>query len=225
MYSEKDYLESIDAIAEESGKEVKKARLVINNYFLPQFEKVTSLKKWAFDGMTAEGDVSEPISTGNKIIIAQLDNSIAKGAPEFEDAKQMMYGAAFKHKKAEVYKEKMQGGNLEQIAQTVGSNVQTGDIKFSSNTIVGGGGNEPKVVGIACGLEAGEKTEPIEGEVGVYVIEIISVNAAPETSDLSAQKQSLTRTRRGLVDGGVFNALREKADVQDNRRRLEYNMD
>lgn len=225
MYSDKDYLESIDAIAKEANKEVKKARLVINSYFLPQFEKVSSIKKWAFDGMTSEGDVSEPISTGNKIIIAELSNKISEGAPDFEDAKQMMYGEAFKKKKAKVYMEKMQGDNLEQIAQNVESTVLTGDIKFSSNTIVGGGGNEPKVVGMACALEAGQKTAPIEGEVGIYVVEIVSVNTAPETSDLSAQKKSLTQKRRGMVDAGVFNALQEKAEVEDNRRRLEYNMD
>lgn len=226
MYAEKEYLETIDAIAEQTGKPVKNARLVIDNYSLPQFEKVSSLKKWAFDGITSEGDISEPISTGNKIVIAQLDLSIAKGVPSFEAAKTAMKSDAIKHKKAQKYMAMLEGvSSIDEAANKVGTKVLTNDLKFNTNTVAGGGGNEPEVVGTVFYLEQGKISAPIEGNTGVYVVEVTAINQAPETSDLTAQKESLTQEKRRVVDASVYGALLKKADVQDNRRKLEYNME
>src|SRR5690606_3887823 len=131
------------------------------------------------------------------------------------------------HKKALKYIEIMNknAGNLNGIASSVNEQVLNADLKFSSNTIAGGGGNEPELIGKIFAIqEDGVMTKAIEGETGIYVIEIVSTTAAPETSDLTIQKEELTQQKRAQVDAGVFNALLKKADVKDNRRIIDYDM-
>ena len=45
---------------------------------------------------------------------------------------------------------------------------------------------EPLVIGTAFGLAEGETSEPIEGNTGVYVVEVTKVTPAPVMSSYQA---------------------------------------
>ena len=101
--------------------------------------------------------------------------------------------------------------------------IMNAQLTFGSNAIPGGGSNEAEVIGkLFTNIPVGSMTVPIQGKNGVYVCIIDGITPAPETTDYSAQKDYLTQSRRGSSDNLVIRALREKADVQDNRRKIEY---
>jgi peptidyl-prolyl cis-trans isomerase D len=154
-----------------------------------------------------------------------LSNIIPEGAPEFEDVKDQMRFPALKDKQAKIYIEKMSGKNsLEEVAKVVkNGQILSAEVYFASNVIQGGGGNEPEVIGkLFTKIPTGSMTKPIKGSTGVYVVIVESETKAPETTDYSLNRTNMQLARAGAADGLVIKALREKADIKDNRRRIEF---
>jgi peptidyl-prolyl cis-trans isomerase D len=91
-----------------------------------------------------------------------------------------------------------------------------------NNTTLSGAGVEPKVVGAAFGLSEGETSKPIDGEKGVYVIEVTKVNDATALDNYTAIMNRLNSERRNLVQSKVYQALEKAADIEDNRANTVY---
>ncbi|MBD3636130.1 MAG: peptidylprolyl isomerase [Crocinitomicaceae bacterium] len=213
-------------MAADSNLAVMNSRIWINQNYITGINKPKKVMKFAFGRNAMEGDISDPILDGDKYVVAYLTNVIEEGVPEFEDVKDQMRFPALKEKQAKIYMEKMAGkSSLEEVVQVVHKGqILTADVSFGANVIAGGGGNEPEIVGSLYRdeLEVGFMTVPLKGRTGVYVCILDGITKAPETSDYSLQKTSLTQARRGSADNLVIRALREAADVQDNRRKIEY---
>lgn len=210
--------------ARDSGLMINPTRVWMNNNFVMGLNHSDRIMRFAFNKNTQEKAISDPILDDDKYVVAYLSNIIPEGAPEFEDVKDQMRYPALKDKQAKVYMEKMAGKtSLEEVAKVVkNGQVLTAEVYFASNVIQGGGGNEPEVIGkLFTKIPTGSMTKPIQGKTGVYVIIIESETQAPETTDYTMTRFSLTTARAGAADGLVIRALREKADVKDNRRRIE----
>jgi hypothetical protein len=57
----------------------------------------------------------------------------------------------------------------------------------------------------------------LKGESGVYVIQVKSSTKAPATTNFQAEKDQLTQSLAGQVEGQAMGGLRKKAAVVDNR--------
>lgn len=187
---------------------------------------VNAIKKFTFAKDAMEGDVSDPIYDNGSYKVAVLSNKIGEGVPDFEDVKEQMRFPALRDKQAKVYMEKMGGTqNLQEVvAKMPELRIQTVNVNFNVNTIQGGGGNEPEVVGSIYAVpadKAGAMLRPIQGVSGVYVIIVDEIIPAPETTDYTADQISLRVGRQANADNLVIRALREKADVIDNRERID----
>ncbi|MBI3135772.1 MAG: peptidylprolyl isomerase [Bacteroidetes bacterium] len=210
--------------ARDSNFTINPTRVWLSNNFVMGINKSERILRFAFNKDAQEKTISDPILDDDKYVVAYLSNIIPEGAPEFEDVKDQMRYPALKDKQAKVYMEKMAGKNsLEEIIPVMkNGQIVTAEVYFSSNVIQGGGGNEPEVIGkLFTKIPTGSMTKPIKGNTGVYVIIIESETQAPETTDYSVSRNNLLAARAGSADGLVIRALREKADVIDNRRRLE----
>jgi hypothetical protein len=51
----------------------------------------------------------------------------------------------------------------------------------------------------------------------VYVLVVDKVTPAPEPKDYIQQKMRLTQTYQGKIDQQLYNVLKEKAEIKDNR--------
>jgi peptidyl-prolyl cis-trans isomerase D len=213
-------------MAEDSSLTVMNSRVWINQSYITGIEKPKRMMKFAFGKNALEGDISDPILDGSNYIVAYLSNVIEEGEPEFEDVKEQMRLPALKDKQAKVYADKMANKSSlqEVVAETHNGQILNAQLTFGANAIAGGGGNEPEVIGSIFReeLQQGYMTVPIKGKAGVYVCIIDGITPAPETTDYSLQHDYLMQARRGSADNLVIRALREKADVQDNRRKREY---
>jgi peptidyl-prolyl cis-trans isomerase D len=217
---------AFNTVAIEKGLTVKNSNLSMKYASAIGFDKVELIKKFSFAKDAANDDISDPILDGGSYKVAILKNTMAQGVPNFEGVKNQMRYAAKKEKQAKFYMDALSGtSNLQELTAIFPElKIQNAILTYNINTITGGGGNEPEAVGAIFSLandKVGSMLMPIEGVTGVYVVIVDEILAAPETTDFTADKLSLTTTRASGVDQAVIKALREKANVIDNRSKID----
>lgn len=190
---------------------------------IPGIESPRELVRWAF--RAKKDEVSKAFEFGNKFVVAKVAGIKEKGFASLEDVKQSVTEAVIKELKANQLTEKLNsymtaGITLDQLSQKTGQMILNADgISFSSPYIKGMG-MEPEVVGALFAMKAGQLSKPIKGETGVYVILAETFNEPPAAADFSANKKSLMQSLGSRSTYEVFNALKEKANVEDRRGKF-----
>ncbi len=161
---------------------------------------------------------SAPIKDKDKFIIAVVSKVKSKGVPSFEDIEETIKIKVIEEKKAKRFMSSMSKGNLTKIAQRVKGEVKKAEVTFASPQIQDAG-FEPEVVGaIFSALKAGQKTLPIKGRNGVYVVRVDKVKKAPATKSYKEEQKALMATMKSSAGNLAKAALIDKANVVDNRR-------
>ncbi|MEO8961668.1 MAG: peptidylprolyl isomerase, partial [Ginsengibacter sp.] len=89
--------------------------------------------------------------------------------------------------------------------------------------IINGIGNEPKVAGAAFNKAYQSKPSPaFPGNTGVFVIKVNSISSKPAPSPeiLKLQNNEMINREIQSASGQSFNALKQIADIKDNRSRF-----
>jgi peptidyl-prolyl cis-trans isomerase D len=171
---------------------------------------------WAFNEETEVGDISR-FNVSQGYVIVQLTRKDPKGLKSIAESSAEVTPILRNKKKAEQIKNSATGSTLQEIAASQNVTVQTASAMTMSAPTIPGAGNEPKVVGAAFGKNAGEETGLIEGNTGVFKIRVTAVNKAPDLENYASYANQLnTGVAQGL-NTSVFNALKESADIEDNR--------
>ena len=172
--------------------------------------------KWSFESGTSVGDIKrfEVPNVGN--VIARLKKINEKGLMTVEEAKPMVEMTIKNKKKAEKIIAKMSGTSLEAIAKANKTSVQSVTGVTVENAMIPNVGMESKVVGTAFGTAANKVSAPVEGFSGVFVVKTKSVTKAPK---LQKYDDYIAKFKANAAQntGRVLPALREKADIKDNR--------
>ena len=174
---------------------------------------------WAY--RSEAGEVSNPILTPDFYIVAHLDAATKAGVPELENVRDEMREGAMNEAKGELYAEKMDGANLEDIAAAVGETVKTGrDLSIKFPTVRGSGAStEPKVAGAALAIPVGSMSSPIVGTHGVWVIAPQNVTEAGSKDSYLEEQSTLASRARTNFPFTVLNTMQKAAGVEDNRRQ------
>ena len=213
--------ESLLAAAEEAGYATGEA-----NSIAPSARSIAGLREageivsWAY--RSEEGEVSNPILTSEFYIVAHLDAVTAAGVPELEDVEEEMREGATNEAKGKLYAEKMDGANLQAIAEAVGETVKTGrDLSIKFPTVRGSNAStEPKVAGAALAIPVGSMSSPIVGNHGVWVIAPQSVTEAGSKDSYLDEQSTLATRARTNFPFTVLSTMQKAAGVEDNRRQL-----
>ncbi len=175
--------------------------------------------RWAFNSDTNVGDVKrfEVANVGN--VIVKLKKVYEKGLLAVSDARPSVEPLLKNKKKAEKIKAKMTGSSLDAIAKASAVTVQQATDIVLQNPVLPGAGAEPKVVGTALAIGINKMSAPIEGNAGVYVVRTKTfVKAlALKTHEVYVNK---LKTQTGSYAGRVLQALKEDADIVDNRSQF-----
>ena len=91
-------------------------------------------------------------------------------------------------------------------------------LSFSSNSIPDG--FEPNVVGAFYGTEEGQVSKPVVGNSGVYVVSTEGIKKSAAPKDFTALKKQLEGQLHPRANFEVFNALKELAEIEDNRSKF-----
>ncbi|MFK8037347.1 MAG: peptidylprolyl isomerase [Crocinitomicaceae bacterium] len=211
-------------LAKENGLIASYVKMYLSSRYVTGFKDHQKIQKFAFSLDSEVGDISTPIFDDSKIKVAYLESKIEMGVPSFEAVKSQMRTPALREKQAAFYIDLMSGiKNINEVAQTIpNGKVQQATVTFGPATIAGVGGKENKVVGSIFSLSKeneGAMLKPIQGEAGVFLIVLNQINevAMPEGYDLTSERFAEISTRVNNVDGNVMKALRDKADIKDNR--------
>jgi len=183
-------------------------------------ENPRALVRWAFK--SEKGALSEVFEFGNMFVIGIITAVREEGHTEIEEIRAELETAAIKEKKAELFMQEMEAagaGDIQTIANTLALPVEVKDnIQFSAAAITGLG-REQAMLGTIGGMVVGDISRPIKGDQGVYVIYLDSRNeVATPTNRNNATLLNTSLSSR--VDYEVFEALKEKAEIEDNRAQF-----
>lgn len=214
------------------AEEAKKAGLTVEHAdnitpmqgYLPNLETPREVIKWAFKA--EKGDLTDKVyELDNQYVIAKLTNIRPKGQLSLEDVKKEIEPAVLNKVKATKLAKKLndalQGAkSIDQIAQKVGKTPKAEQNIVFANPILPGVAQENKVVGTVFGLQPKQLSKPIEGNQGVYVVQVTDFVNPPALDKVDQQKQQVRQQLRQRASNQSFQALLDKADIKDNRVRF-----
>ena len=130
-----------------------------------------------------------------------------------------MKSEVIKDKKAAQLIEKAKGVNTIEAAKAKGANVSdVNQVTFSAPVFVPAtGASEPALSGAVATTAKGKfSAEPVKGNAGVYLFQVVEKTKRPNKFDAKAQEQRLHQKAMQYA-GGFTNELYQKANVVDNR--------
>jgi len=211
-----------NALAKERELTVKPITFNELDENIPGLGSQREVVRWAFDDDTDTGEFKNFAISNFGFIVAKLVEKKEKGLMSTEDASITALPEIREEKKAKMIREKITGTTLADISKNQGQSIKTAAAITIKNTTLSGAGVEPKVVGAAFGLAQGETSKPIDGEKGVYVVEVTKVNEATKLDNYTAIMNRLNTERRNKVQTKVFTALENAAEIEDNRAKTVY---
>lgn len=209
-------------LAEERELAVKPITFKELDENMPGLGSQRQVVRWAFEEGTAIGDYKNFPISGFGFIVAKLVEKNEKGLMSVEDASITALPEIRKEKKAKMIREKITATTVDEIAKNQGQSPRTAAALTLKNTTLSGAGVEPKVIGAAFGLEQGKTSKLIDGEKGVYVIEVTKVTDATKLDNYTSIMNRLNTTLRNSVQGKVYQALESASDIEDNRAKTVY---
>ncbi|WJJ96264.1 peptidylprolyl isomerase [Algibacter luteus] len=172
--------------------------------------------RWAFEEDVEVGDIKR-FNIPNGYVIAQLVAKHEKGLMSVEDATARVLPIVRKEKKAKLIKDRVSATTLDALATAEKTSVRTASGINMKNPTISGAGREPLVVGAAFGLKEGETSGLIEGANGVYMVQVTKVTPAVELDNYQAAANRVEQQKASAVNTKLYNALKEAAEIEDNR--------
>ncbi len=171
---------------------------------------------WGFNEETEVGDVRR-FNVPQGYVIAQLTRRNPKGLMSVSEASILVTPILRNKKKAERIIAASTGSTLQEIAASHNVTVQNASAITMAAPTIPEAGNEPKVVGAAFGKKAGEETDFIRGNAGVFKVRVLAVNPAPELENYASYANKMNVNVTQNLNTNLVKALKETADIEDNR--------
>ncbi|HLV15655.1 MAG TPA: peptidylprolyl isomerase [Xanthomarina sp.] len=208
---------NFEAVAQEKDLNVRPVNgIKILDENIPGLGNQRSLVRWAFEDGTKVGSVKRFNLNGGYAVV-QITASNAEGLMNTEQASVTALPAIRKEKKAKLIKDRISATTLEAVAAAEGKTVQTALAINMKNPTISGAGKEGVVVGTAFGLKEGETSKLIEGERGVYMIQVTKRTPVAELDNYQGFANQVGTAKAGNVNAKLYNALKEASEIEDNR--------
>ncbi len=194
-----------------------------NDKNIPGLEQSRELIRWVYKA--EKGEVSKTFTVGEKYLIAHLIGIKEKGVLPLDEVRPQVTAAVIKQKKADILIDKFNkqtagATTIEAVSQKMSAPMTDADNASFSNTYLPTVGNEPRVIGTAFALKQGELSKPIKGENGVFVIAVKSFTEPASVNNYESNRKQMLDLRKGRSEYEVFDALKEKANIEDNRGKF-----
>ena len=213
--------EALEAAAQEAGMTV-----------VPQFnltevtDKVGQLKssrpivRWAFEAK--EGQVSDVFECGQQFIVAALTEVNDGEYRPLEAVRAELTYEATNNAKAKYIKKQLKGvETLEAAAEVLGQKVQNVERVSLSDSRFGNAGMEPAVIGEVLALGENEVSEPVQGNMGVFMVKRGAANNAAESAFNAESEKAQLASRFSYLPYQALQIVEDKADVTDNRANFQ----
>lgn len=213
---------NIDAFrsnADHEGLSLRTANLHRNDHRMANLDNSRQIVRWAY--RAKRGEISEIFELDEQFIIAIISGLHKEGVAPFDEVKNVIMRNVLNEKKAEyliakINEAKAGASTLQTIADKLLTEVKEAKSVTYSSYSIPTVGVEPNLQAAMVCLDNQQISEPIEGLSGVYVIQLMSVDKTTDV-DLARERIVLQRTNMSRAGYQVFSAIREAADIEDNR--------
>lgn len=216
---------------ESLAKKIKK-NVVETMYFDTQMPVLGSQSLTNFAFSNEVGAISEPMELKYYgIVVAQVTGVREAGLVPFEDLKEELTKQLLVKKKMKLLKDKAfamyqklkNSDRLFAVSQ-IDPTIEVKSVaKVRNNGLVDGAGNEPALTQKAMLAPLNKINEPVQGESGWYIYQVIQRTDA-DLKGFPKAKRDLQMTLSSQAASSAysqwFNALKDKADIKDNRGKL-----
>ncbi|MFO0320862.1 MAG: SurA N-terminal domain-containing protein [Bacteroidota bacterium] len=184
-----------------------------------------SLVQWIYKAK--KGDVSDAIEFKDRFIVANLVSVKDKGIAPLEEVLDEVKPKAIRDKKAELFisEFKTKVGNsssIENIGLKMGLNVEKAEgldfVAYNVSNI----GREDALVGTASALKFNAISKPIKGDNGVFILKVDKEEEIQLPKEFKAKQKELEQTNAYQVESEVYEALKEKANIDDHRGKFGF---
>jgi peptidyl-prolyl cis-trans isomerase D len=184
-------------------------------------ENAREVVRWAYGAKKEE--VSPVFQIGERYIVAILTKIKEKGTLPLEEVREQVEKEAKKELKAQKFIAEFEANmksasTLEQIAQKMNLQIENASNQSFLNGVLGSYGREAGVVGSAFGTKAKVLSKPTKGDNAVFVY-IVTDFTEPQasTDNYKSNVTTVGNSVKQRVDYEIFDALKEKADIEDRR--------
>jgi len=183
---------------------------------LPGLGSQRNVVQWAFNDDTALGDIKR-FDINNGYAVVQVTGRYKEGVMAPEDASLTVLPILRKERKAAQIIAANMGKAMDAFASDNNVSVATASALTVKSPTIPGAGREAAVVGSAYGLAQGETSGLLEGNTGVFMIELTKRTEAPSLENYSTYANTLRSNAANRVNAAVYNALKEGAEIEDKR--------
>jgi len=192
---------------------------------LPGLEGAKDLVRWVYKAK--KGDVSPVFEFKDRFVVANLVSVKEKGIAPLEDVKDEVTVKAIREKKAETFIKEFEtkagsSKSIDDIASKMGLTPEKADNLTFSAYNVAAIGREDALIGTATAMKTGATSKAIKGDNGVFVVSVASVTEAVLPKDFKGKQLEIERMNSGRVDYEMFDALKEKANIEDHRGKFDF---
>ena len=192
---------------------------------LPGLEGAKDLVRWVYKAK--KGEVSPVFEFKDRFIVAQLAEVKEKGIAPLEDVKEEVTAKAIRDKKAETFIKEFEtkagaSKSIDDIASKMGLTAEKADNLTFSAYNVAAIGREDALIGTATSMKTGATSKATKGDNGVFVVSVSSVTEAVLPKDFKGKQLEIERMNSGRVDYEMFDALKEKANIEDHRGKFDF---
>lgn len=212
--------EALEAAAQEQGLTVvPQFNLTATTDKVGQLAASRPIVRWAFEAK--EGQVSDVFECGQQFVVAAL-TEVNEGEYRSLEAvrAELNYEATNNAKAAYIKKQLKDVESLDNAAQIMGQQIQHIDRVCLADGRFGNAGMEPAVIGATVALGENALSEPIQGNMGVFVVKTGSSFKAAEKLDAEAEKAQLS-SRFAYLPYQAIQLIEDKAEVTDNRANFQ----
>lgn len=207
------------AVAEASNFNVRTVNQVAQlDENLPGLPEQRNIVQWAFNEDTKVGEIKRFNLSYGGYAVVQVTAAREKGLAAPEEVLSEVTQAILKEKKAaQIIANNKAISSLEDLAAKNGIEVVNAlAVNQKSGTLVGAG-FEPYIVGVAFSLKEGGTSKLIEGNNGVYLLQLTAKKIAEDLEDYSDYARQLTNQGREGLGAAIVEALETSAEIEDNR--------
>ena len=212
--------EALETAAQEAGMAViPQYNLTKTTDKIGQLKNSRPIVRWAFEAK--EGQVSDVFECGQQFVVAALTEvNDGEYRPLNAVRAELTYEATNNAKAAYIEKQLKGTESLEAAAEKMGQKIQSVERVTLADSRFGTAGMEPAVIGKTIALGENALSEPIQGNMGVFVVKTGAANNSSDTFVPENEKAQLA-SRFAYLPYQAMQLIEDKAKVEDNRANFQ----
>ena len=213
-------LEAMETAAQEAGiTVVPQYNLTATTDKVGQLKSSRPIVRWTFEAK--EGQVSDVFECGQQFIVAAVAEVNDNEYRSLESVRAELTYEATNNAKAAYIKEQLNGvETLAAAAEKLGQSIQSVERVSLADTRLGNAGMEPTVIGTAIALGENQLSQPIQGNMGVFLVQTGMALNTNEEFNAEIEKAQLA-TRFAYLPYQAMQIMEDKADIEDNRANFQ----